>query len=76
MVQYALLNAEKYHLQGKKAGWIKRYLGAPFSFINHYIFRLGFLDGWEGLLSARMTAYYTFLKYARLHELCRKGQVE
>ena len=69
MVHYALLNAEKYHRQGKRATWIKRYLAPPFSFLKYYLFRLGFLDGWEGLLSARMTAFYTFLKYARLQEL-------
>jgi glycosyltransferase involved in cell wall biosynthesis len=71
MVKYALLNAEKYYRQGKKAGWIKRCLSPSFTFAKHYIFQLGFLDGWEGLLSARMTAFYTFLKYARLHELWR-----
>lgn len=69
MVNYALLNAEKYRRQGKKATWVKRYLAPQFSFLKHYIFQLGFLDGWAGLLSARMTAFYTFLKYARLHEL-------
>ena len=72
MVHYALLNAEKYYRQGKRASWTKRYLGSLFSFAKHYIFQLGFLDGWEGLLSARMTAFYTFLKYARLHELWRE----
>jgi glycosyltransferase involved in cell wall biosynthesis len=72
MVNYALLNAEKYFQQGKKATWVKRYLASPFSFLKHYVFQLGFLDGWEGLLSARMTAFYTFLKYGRLHELWRK----
>ena len=71
MVNYALLNAEKYHRQGKKAGWIKRRISPSFTFAKHYIFQLGFLDGWEGLLSARMTAFYTFLKYARLHELTK-----
>jgi glycosyltransferase involved in cell wall biosynthesis len=71
MVNYALLNAEKYHRQGKKATWTKRCIAPPFSFLKHYIFQLGFLDGWEGLLSARMTAFYTFLKYARLHELSK-----
>ena len=30
-------------------------------------------DGWEGLVCARMTAYYTFLKYARLRELEKQG---
>lgn len=69
MVRYALLNAEKYFAQGKKSSWFKRFINPQFSFAKHYIFQLGFLDGWEGLLSARMTAFYTFLKYARLHEL-------
>jgi glycosyltransferase involved in cell wall biosynthesis len=71
MVQYALLNAEKYYRQGKKSSWLKRWLAPPFAFLKYYIFQLGFLDGWGGLLSARMTAFYTFLKYARLHELCK-----
>jgi glycosyltransferase involved in cell wall biosynthesis len=74
MVHYALLNAEKYHAKGKRATWIKRYFSPLFAFIKYYIFMLGFLDGWEGLLSARMTAFYTFLKYARLHELRGGGR--
>lgn len=68
-IYYALLNAEKYFVQGKRSTWAKRHLSPGFTFIKHYIFGLGFLDGWEGLLSARMTAFYTFLKYARLREL-------
>ncbi len=72
MVRYALLNAEKYFQQGKKATWIKRFISPRFTFAKHYIFQLGFLDGWEGLLSARMTEFYTLLKYARLHELWKE----
>lgn len=72
MVHYALLNAEKYFQAGKKATWVKRYLAPLFSFGKYYVFKFGFLDGWEGLLSARMTAFYTFLKYARLHELRKR----
>ena len=73
MVRYALLNAEKYFAKGKKSTWTKRYISPRFSFLKHYIFQLGFLDGWEGLLAARMTSFYTFLKYARLHELWKKN---
>ncbi len=69
MVQYALLNADKYFKQGKKSTRLKRYINPIFTFLKHYIFQLGFLDGWEGLVCARMTAFYTFLKYTRLHEL-------
>lgn len=73
MVRYALLNAEKYFAKGKKSSWTKRYISPRFSFIKHYVFQLGFLDGWEGLLAARMTAFYTFLKYARLQELWKQN---
>jgi len=74
MVTYALLNAEKYFSEGKRSSWTRRYISPQFSFARNYIFRAGFLDGWEGLLSARMTAFYTFLKYARLHELWKDKQ--
>ena len=66
---YALLNAEKYQARGKKATFVKRFIAPSFTFLKFYVFMLGFLDGWEGLVCARMTAYYTFLKYARLYEL-------
>ena len=69
MTNYALLNAEGNFQKGKKAGWVKRNLSHRFSFFRNYFLKLGFLDGIEGYWIARMTAYYTFLKYARLHEL-------
>jgi hypothetical protein len=68
-VQYALLNAAKYARAGRKSSWLRLYFSPVFSFIKHYIFQLGFLDGREGLICARMTAHYTFIKYARLREL-------
>lgn len=69
MQQYALLNAHKYHQAGKKATWVKRYLSPAFTFLNYYIFRLGFLDGYAGYVCAKITAWYTALKYERLREL-------
>lgn len=73
MVKYAMLNAEKYHRQGKKASWFRIRLSPGFTFLNYYILKLGFLDGHEGYVCARMTAYYTFLKYAGLREISRKS---
>lgn len=69
MRNYAMLNAEKYFLQGKKASWIKLYIAPCFAFFKYYILKRGFLDGYFGFVSAKMTANYTFLKYARLKEL-------
>jgi glycosyltransferase involved in cell wall biosynthesis len=69
MVYYALLGAEKYFQQGKRPNWIKLHLSPGFNFFKFYFLQLGFLDGYEGYFSARMTAWYTFIKYARLKEL-------
>ena len=75
-VSYAKLNARKYFAQGKKAGFFKLRLAPGFSFFQHYILRLGFLDGWEGYLIARTTGWYTFLKYSFLKELYRKQNMQ
>ncbi len=69
MVNYAIMNAEKYHRQGKKAFWFKIRLAPGFNFFMHYFIKLGFLDGHAGYICAKMTAHYTFLKYIRLKEL-------
>jgi glycosyltransferase involved in cell wall biosynthesis len=74
MLRYALLNAEKYAEQGKKSSWLNVYLAPVFSFLKYYIFKLGFLDGWAGFMCARMTSYYTFIKYARLLELQKQNR--
>ncbi len=74
MTKYAMMNAEKYFQQGKKASWFKLRLSPGFAFIQNYLLRLGFLDGHAGYVCARMTAYYTFLKYARLRELWNNEQ--
>lgn len=69
MQRYALLNADKYFRQGKRASWFKLRLSPGFTFFLYYVLKLGFLDGYPGYLCAKMTAWYTFLKYARLREL-------
>jgi len=75
MQRYATLGAEKYFKQGIKAGWLKRKFSPPFSFFRSYFLKLGFLDGSAGYQCAKMMAYYTFLKYARLKELWNIGQM-
>ena len=43
-------------------------------FWRAYLFRLGFLDGWQGFAIAWMTAFYTFLRYAMAREAQMSGQ--
>jgi glycosyltransferase involved in cell wall biosynthesis len=71
MQKYAMLKADQYALKGKKASWLKLWLGPAFAFLKYYFLQLGFLDGAEGFICAKMTSYYTYLKYARLLELNR-----
>ena len=75
-INYAILNATKYFLTGKKSSGIKIFLAPVFAFFKYYFFRLGFLDGWEGYICARMTAFYTFLKYEKLRELNKNSNSE
>lgn len=69
MVHSAMITAQKYHSKGKKASKLKIIFSPLFSFIKSYIIKLGFLDGYKGWLIAVTTAYYSFVKYARLYEL-------
>jgi hypothetical protein len=66
MFRYEHLGAEKYTRQGKKATLLKLYLSPVFSFLNSYFFKLGFLDGREGFTCAKITAWYTYMKYRLL----------
>jgi len=75
MNNYAMMNAKKYFESGKKPNFFKQYFSPAFSFLQHYIFRLGFLDGTEGYIIARTTARYTFLKYSYLNDMIRNRSV-
>lgn len=74
MQDYAFLNAEKYFRQGRKSSWFAIRLSPLFTFMNYYILKLGILDGQAGYICAKMTAWYTFLKYARLKELEKQSK--
>jgi len=46
----------------------KAFLHATFDFLNTYIIKRGFLDGYRGLLIAVSNANVSFLKYLKLYE--------
>jgi glycosyltransferase involved in cell wall biosynthesis len=54
---------------GRKASCLAILFSPPYKFIRHYIFRLGFMDGYYGFLVCRNMAYSTFLKHAKLKAL-------
>ena len=55
--------------KGKRSSIFKIIFSPSLKFIRAYFFRLGFLDGKEGWMIARWSAYATYLKYTKLKRL-------
>ena len=55
--------------RGKKSSLLKLIFSGQVKFFRDYIIKLGFLDGYAGYRIAKMSAFATFLKYAKLREL-------
>ena len=72
MNRYSSLGAEMVVAKGKgRFSFINIVLRPVFTFIYNYLFRLGFLDGREGLLLHLYHAVYVSWKYAKAWELSR-----
>lgn len=54
---------------GKRSSLLKIIVSPTLKFVRAYIFKLGFLDGKEGWMIARWSAYATYLKYTKLKAL-------
>ncbi|OUS32005.1 glycosyl transferase [Thalassotalea sp. 42_200_T64] len=68
--KYSWLTSEKYYKKNKKSyGVYVAVLRSLITFIQIYIFRLGFLDGSRGLILAGMFTQRTFNKYVGLWSL-------
>jgi len=73
MNRYSSLGAEMVVAKGKvRFSIINIVLRPMFTFIYNYFFRLGFLDGREGLLLHLYHAVYVSWKYAKAWELSRQ----
>jgi glycosyltransferase involved in cell wall biosynthesis len=73
MNRYSSLGAEMVVAKGPaRFSFINIVLRPLFTFIYNYVFRLGFLDGREGLLLHLYHAVYVSWKYAKAWELSRQ----
>ncbi len=73
MNRYSSLGAEMVVAEGKVGfSFINIVVRPLLTFIYNYFFRLGFLDGREGLLLHLYHAVYVSWKYAKAWELSRK----
>lgn len=70
--KFAKMRGQHYFMKGKKHASFYMIVSPIFSFIQHYFFQLGFLDGADGWHICLITAKATRLKYKTLKELTDK----
>jgi glycosyltransferase involved in cell wall biosynthesis len=63
------ISAKAYFHNGRKGSLFKLVVNPVAKFIDHYLLRLGFLDGIAGYRISRISAYATWLKYKKLRAL-------
>jgi glycosyltransferase involved in cell wall biosynthesis len=71
MQRYADLMAHALYARGKRCGLGKVLVNAQWRFLRGYVIRLGFLDGWRGLVFALIEANYVRRKYLALYMLSK-----
>ena len=71
MAHYADLMARTLYARGKRCGLTKVLVNPQWRFVRGYVIRLGFLDGWRGLVFALVEANYVRRKYLGLYMLSK-----
>ena len=66
--RYSSLGVSKLQEKGVRGSILKAFLHGSWSFIKHYIFKLGFLDGGPGFVIAFGNFEGTFYRYIKLTE--------
>ena len=72
MNRYSSLGAAK--LTGKRVSMASALGHGVWSFLKHYIFKLGFIDGWAGFVIALGNFEGTFYRYAKRYEEAQDWQ--
>jgi len=72
MNRYSSLGVPK--LAGKRVGMASAFGHGLWSFIKHYVFKRGFIDGWAGFVIAFGNFEGTFYRYAKKHEQTQQWQ--
>ncbi len=69
--RYARMMAEQMHAEGRRAKLSAMVLSPFWRFVRGYVLRMGFLDGWRGLIYAYVRANYVRQKSIKLWLLNR-----
>ncbi len=67
--KYTTLIAKKHHEAEKRVSKLFPFLRISFELFKRIVLKGAFLDGYEGMLYATLSSFYTFVKYAKLIEM-------
>jgi len=67
--RYSTLAAREMKNEGRRFRYTDLFFRPPFTFIQMYLLRAGFLEGYFGFLLSILYSFYTFAKYSKLKEL-------
>ncbi len=74
--EFSTVRAEGYLRSGRKFSYLQLLLRPGWKFLNTYLFRLGFLDGWPGFIISALSSYHVFVTWAKFWELTHRREVE
>lgn len=67
--RFSTISANEYYRMGVKSSIFKIIFNSSWRFFKAYFLKLGFLDGYNGFVISSLSAYTSFLKYIKLHQL-------
>jgi glycosyltransferase involved in cell wall biosynthesis len=70
---FSRIEARSAFKNGERSNLYHIIIKPKIKFFRDFILRLGFLDGYYGLVICRISSHAMFLKYVRLHELQKKN---
>jgi glycosyltransferase involved in cell wall biosynthesis len=73
--RYARMMAEDMHARGRRAHLYNFVINPGWRFVRGYFLRLGFLDGWRGLMHAYIESNYVRQKFIKLWLLGRGEKI-
>ena len=75
-LHYGVGMAQLRHDQGKRSGLARAFARGTLEFLHQYLLRGMILDGWRGLLLAKVLADYAFHRYAGLWALEQQRRLD
>ena len=72
--RFSEIASEGLYRRDSRFALIKMLFKPPASFLETYVYKLGFLDGLAGFIISVLTSYYVFVKYAKLWEKRKVGR--